>query len=197
MNGSGRTLGALLLGGSLAFTASATAGPPWAQGLPWWMAPMKLSTVERENMVEGENNVGLATLVRTRSAVHVRISTTALEPHSAYTVWVAAFNQPANCVDGCNGEDLPAADGSVFWGTAFVTGEGGTANVDFDVEAGGLPFGTYVFNGHSGGIRWMNGLNVELHLILSHHGPSDEIADFADKLNVPGALPGEQVALFK
>lgn len=173
-------------------TASDTRGGPH-----WWFGPPPLSTVETVNVTEGDANVGLATLVRTSSAVQITVNTTELEPHTAYTVWVAAFNDPANCVDDCNGDDLAAADGSVFNGAVFVTGEAGTVNIVFDIETGGLPLGTFVSAGHGGGIRWMNGLHVELHLIVSSHGPSADIDDWPPELEGPGTLPGEQVALFK
>lgn len=152
---------------------------------------------ESVNVTEDTANVGLATLIRSSGEVEIRLNTTNLDPDSAYTVWVAAFNNPGECIDGCNGPDIPASDGSVFFGTAFVTGSSGVINSSFSVTAGHLPAGTYINAGHNTGIRPENGNNVELHLIISNHGLSSLISDWPEKLAIPGMLPGEQVALFK
>ena len=162
------------------FALPALAGPP--------------STIETVSVTEGAMNNGAAALVRKKQSATFRINTTMLEPDSAYTVWVAAFNRPENCVDGCNGPDLPAADGSLFFGSAFVTGSSGTANVEFEVLANNLPAGTYIAGGHDKGIKSGNGFGVELHLIIANHGPSNAITDWPGELSTPGPL--EQVALF-
>ena len=162
------------------FALPALAGPP--------------RTIETVNVTEGVMNVGAAALVRENQSATFRINTTMLDPDSAYTVWVAAFNHPENCVDGCNGPDLPAADGSVFFGSAFVTGSSGTANVEFTVLANNLPAGTFIAGGHDKGIKSGKGHRVELHLIIAQHGPSILIDDWPGPLSTPG--PAEQVAMF-
>ena len=151
---------------------------------------------ESVNIQEGNVNMGHATLIRSRQGARFRVSTTNLEPDSAYTIWVAVFNDPSQCIDGCNPPDVPAADASVFLGAAFVTDSSGTVNTEFAVQAGSLPQNLFVFDGHDIGLRRGNGFDAEMHLVFSYHGPSNLIEDWATKLLVPGELPGEQVALF-
>ncbi len=156
------------------------------------------STTETVEVVEGSAAVGAANLIRTRNSATFRVNTTQLDPNSAYTLWIAAFNKPENCDEDCDATDIAAADGSVYFGTAFVTGNGGVANVEFRSLASRLPKGTTVFAGHGGGIRRGNGFHVEIHLIVSAHGPSASILDWPTELSTPGfGPPFEQVALFK
>lgn len=155
------------------------------------------SRTESVNVTENDANVGVATLIRSSDEVQIRFNTTNLDSDSAYTVWIAAFNNPEECIDGCNSADIEASDGSVFFGTAFVTGSSGTVNSNFSVSTGHLPEGTYINAGHDTGIRAENGNKVELHLIISSHGLSSLISDWPEEMAIPGILPGEQVALFK
>ncbi len=156
------------------------------------------SSTETVKVTDGGVAVGAAALVRTSNAAAFRVNTTQLDPDSAYTLWIAAFNEPENCDGDCDATDLAAADGSVYFGTAFVTGSSGVANVEFQSEASRLPEGTTVFAGHDQGIRRGNGFDVEIHLIISAHGPSAAILDWPTELSTPGfGPPFEQVALFK
>jgi len=155
--------------------------------------PITTETVNITNL--STQNVGAAALLRTAQSASFRVNTTMLESGNAYTIWVAAFNKPEYCIDECDGSDITAADGSIFFGSAFVTGEGGAANVEFGVQANALPSGTFIASGHSKGINSGNGFNVELHLIIADHGPTSEVDDFATALSTPG--PGVQFATFK
>ena len=151
---------------------------------------------ESVNITEAGDNVGHATLIRSKQGAKFRVSTTNLEPDSAYTIWVAVFNDPDMCIDGCNPPDVAAADASVFLGAAFVTDDTGTINTEFEVVAGSLPQNLFVFQGHDIGLRRGNGFDAEMHLVFSNHGPSILIEDWSTKLLVPDQLPPEQVALF-
>jgi len=153
------------------------------------------SSTETVEVTEGGNAVGAAALVRKKQSASFRINTTMLDPNSAYTIWVAAFNNPEDCLGECDGPDIPLTDGSLFFGSAFVTGIAGTANVEFDILAGNLPEGTNVAAGQDKGINRGNGFKVELHLVIAQHGPSSDILDWPFELSSPG--PAEQVALFK
>jgi len=156
------------------------------------------STTETVAVIGGGGDVGAATLVRTRNSATFRVNTTKLSLNYVYTIWIAAFNKPDDCTDDCDATDLAIADGSVYFGTAFVTGSAGVANVEFRTIANRLPEGTVVFAGHEHGIRRGNGLKVEIHLIISAHQMSANVVDWPAEVSTPGeGPPFEQVALFK
>lgn len=155
------------------------------------------STSETVEVTDAGTAVGAAALVRTRNSAWFRVNTTQLNPNYVYTLWIAAFNKPHNCIDSCDATDLAIADGSVYFGTAFVTGSDGIANVEFHTFADRIPEGTVVFAGHGHGIRRGNGFGVELHLIISAHQMSANVMDWPLEVSTPGmGPPFEQVALF-
>jgi len=131
--------------------------------------------------------LGLATLARTRNGVTGSISTSGLNPSNAYSIWMAVFNEPENCVDTCNPPDFAATNGTGFQVTTMVSNSSGTGNVSFSVDAGNLPAGTTIAGGTGAGIVPGNGVDAEIHLIISDHGPSSEISDWLTEFSAPGS----------
>jgi len=130
--------------------------------------------------------LGIATLARTQNRVTGSISTTGLNPNNAYSIWMAVFNQPENCVDACNVPDFAATNGTGFQVTNMVSNNSGTGNASFSVDTGSLAPGTFIAAGTGAGIVPGNGVDAEIHLIISDHGPSSEISDWLTEFSAPG-----------
>ena len=132
---------------------------------------------------------GAVRLNRTRQELWASVHVTDLNPNSAFTVWVAIFNNPEACLTNpagpihCSATDLMAvpnpARGSAFNVGAFVTGAvNGTANTDFRIRSGLPPDGIFILwgkgglndNGVTPGIREGNGFGAEVHLVIRSHG---------------------------
>ncbi len=128
---------------------------------------------------------GAAWLKRTRHTVEGRIMAQVAEPGLAYTVWWVIFNNPAACVDGCNGEDLgnPDVRGSVFYGNGAIAASdglgGGVINVNLKTSSRGIPLGMFRLDDvlpervlYEHGLDRGNGKRAEIHLVIDlHTGP--------------------------
>ena len=132
---------------------------------------------------------GAVRLNRTRQELSASVHVTDLKQNSAYTLWVAIFNNPEACLTNpagpihCSATDLMAvpnpARGSAFNVGAFVTGAvNGTANTDFRIRSGLPPDGIFILwgkgglndNGVTPGIREGNGFGAEVHVVVRTHG---------------------------
>lgn len=131
--------------------------------------------------------LGIATLARTQNRVTGSISTSGLNPNNAYSIWMAVFNQPENCVDACNVPDFAATNGTGFQVTNMVSNNSGTGNASFSVDTGNLAPGTFIAAGTGAGIEPGNGNDAEIHLIISDHGPSSQISDWLTEFSAPGS----------
>src|SRR6056297_877377 len=71
-----------------------------------------------------EPHDGQSTLIRTNNGVNFRFATNELDPGHAYTLWVVIWNEPENCVDGCDGPDLltEAALPDMLYGAGTIVG---------------------------------------------------------------------------
>lgn len=159
--------------------------------LPGWSPAAMAShgeTSQAANMHRLPDQVDLAgggILQRTKHELWATISTSGLDPNSAYTVWWVIFNNPGACADPCGPDDLgnEAVGATVYHGTGFVTGPDGLANVSLHTSDTGIPSGADVLL--PGGLKRGNGFGAEVHLVLRGHGPpvigsvADQISSFA------------------
>jgi len=115
--------------------------------------------------------VGSSQLVRTPNGVNYRVKTSGLVPGNAYTLWIVIFNNPAGCIDGCDGDDLgvPAAEPDMMYAAGHVVGSSGKAtfsgrrHVGDDRGSVNAPVGmpAYGLTDPSGAVIWF---------FVHHHG---------------------------
>ncbi len=110
-----------------------------------------------------------------RSADSIRVATHArqLQPGHAYTVWLAIFNDPELCADGCGEGDLGNGNSSVIW-----SGAGGVAN-----GGGNLNVSGYLTENNPQGYQqlltdlgapdggFVDAEGAEIHFVVRDHGP--------------------------
>lgn len=113
---------------------------------------------------------GAVTLTRRSQSLAANISASGLTPGEAYSVWWVIFNNPAACVDGCNGPDLanPAVNAAVHFATGFVVGADGIGTASANLAAGEPPLGYDIVQGN--GLAPGNGFGAEVHLVIRTHG---------------------------
>jgi hypothetical protein len=128
------------------------------------------------------SEVGSSKIVRNKNGVTVTLNTSGLEPGSAVTIWWVVFNNPNECVDGCDETDLgnPNVAGDVIYAAGHVVGNNGTAH-----------FAAHLNEGDSGGSLFpqpspglIDAQTAEIHLVVRSHGPA-----------IPGMIP-EQIHTF-
>ncbi len=130
--------------------------------------------------------VGSSHLLRNGSGVTSTLHTTDVLPGHAFTLWWVVFNNPAACVDGCNGPDLrnPEVMADVMYATGNISGDAGTLN-----------FGAHLSVGDTSGsiiddlfglepIGLIDPMGAEIHQIIRSHGPA-----------IPGQV-SEQITTF-
>jgi len=122
---------------------------------------------------------GATTLIRNfrHKDVVAHISSKALEPDTAYSIWWAVFNRPRFCAQAfeCAVSDLetfggdPRVKASVFWGGGFVSDESGTANTSIQLMKGRTGRELFANTKNYGlqNLAW-----AEIHLVLRTHGPA-------------------------
>lgn len=117
---------------------------------------------------------GATILVRDLAAkvITATVTTAALEPHTAYSIWWVVFNRPRFCAVPyeCAGADLgnPAVKGSVFWGGGLLADGDGYGNTQIELRRGRTErelFGPM----RDDGLQRLR--NAEIHLVLRTHGP--------------------------
>jgi hypothetical protein len=149
------------------------------------------------------NVVGAGQLNRTQTGVSLEISTTALAPGNAYTVWWIVFNNPAACAPtGCSGADLgnPAVNGSVLNATGGVADATGRAKFSAFLPVGFIhtnpsdEVADAAFKRHMFGPGLQNLKGAEIHAVIKSHGPANgqviQISPIAGYfLNSPPELP--------
>ncbi|MGI9038551.1 MAG: hypothetical protein ACR2GQ_06795 [Gemmatimonadota bacterium] len=114
---------------------------------------------------------GESTLIRTKNGINFRFATNSLEPGHAYTLWIVIWNEPENCVDGCDGADLFTVDAvpDMLYGAGHVVGGSGQATFSGRIQVGDASASVQAPLGLA-----PNGLidpyGAEVHLVLHHHG---------------------------
>ncbi|NNE11020.1 MAG: hypothetical protein HKN41_02120 [Ilumatobacter sp.] len=101
---------------------------------------------------------GRSTLLRTRRGALGFVRTGGLQAGDAYTVWAVVFNNPAGCIDGCDGADLanPAAEAVSMLGAGKVAQRSAAS---FLIRIGA---GDELTDPHG----------AEIHFVLRTHGPA-------------------------
>lgn len=180
---------------------------------------------QRSNVLDATGSLshytGAAWLIRTEDGVRGRIMSKVSTAADPYTLWIVVFNNPDACASTpCSEADLgnEAVNGSVFNGTGAISaeskakgkgsgkGEGhstgrGVVNMDFQIDAGGLPDGLFVLFGTSEGIAASAGYTAEIHLVVDKHPPIMPGMPWLEDLtttNFPGMGPAtnEAFAIF-
>lgn len=117
---------------------------------------------------------GATILVRDFAArvITATVTTAALEPHTAYSIWWVVFNRPDNCETPyeCGSPDVgnPAVKGSVFWGGGLLADGDGYGNTQIELRRGRTErelFGPM----RDDGLQRLR--NAEIHLVIRSHGP--------------------------
>jgi hypothetical protein len=145
-------------------------------------ASMVRESVEVSNHhVFNTSNVvdGATVLIRNfrDDVVEATVSTRALEPEVAYSIWWAIFNRPQYCVIPyeCGLPDLEINGGdprvrvSVFWGGGLVADMSGTANHSVRLLPGRTDRELFANSKNYGLIDIRR---AEIHLVLRTHGPA-------------------------
>jgi hypothetical protein len=109
--------------------------------------------------------------------VEASLSSRALEPDVAYSIWWAVFNRPQFCVvpEECGLVDLevnggdPRVRASVFWAGGFVADESGAANHSLRLVPGRTSRELFA-NSRNYGLIDMR--RAEIHMVLRTHGPA-------------------------
>ena len=129
--------------------------------------------------------------------VNATISSNALAPDTAYSIWWAIFNRPQFCAipNACSVTDLPPFGGdpriraSVFWGGGFVSDAFGTANTSLRLRPGRT--GRELFAG-TRNYGLMNLARAEIHLVLRTHGVAGQAGPLATQVGTASeACPAE------
>ncbi|HSM32194.1 MAG TPA: hypothetical protein VK854_15965 [Woeseiaceae bacterium] len=118
---------------------------------------------------------GATILVRDLAArvITATVTSAALVPHNAYSIWWVVFNRPQYCATPyeCAGSDLgnPAVRGSVFWGGGLLADGDGYGNTQIELRRGRTDrelFGPM----RDDGLQRLGA--AEIHLVLRTHGPA-------------------------
>lgn len=121
--------------------------------------------------VEGAQSV----LVHGPDFVAVTLRTSGLEPLAPYTIWWVIFNEPQNCYEACDLDDLfnpdgtmninPDADIAILYGDGLLTDDAGAAAFSA-VLFEGAPLGEVVY-----GPGLVDARTAEVHIVVRSHGP--------------------------
>jgi len=118
--------------------------------------------------------VGSSNLARRDNGVSFIIKTTGLNPGNTYTLWMAVFNNPAECDGGCDGSDLgnPDVQGDLLYSAGSLAGGTGKATFAGSRKVGDTDGSEAVeiFDlDMSYGI--IDSRKAEIHFVVRDHGP--------------------------
>jgi len=132
---------------------------------------------------------GATILVRdyAHDTVHASISSRALEPDTAYSIWWAIFNEPQHCTEAyvCTVNDLevfggdPSVKASVFWAGGFLSDQSGVANTTLRLGTGRTDRELFAQTENHG---LQNLLGAEIHVVLRTHGPAGVAGSIAEQI---------------
>jgi hypothetical protein len=122
------------------------------------------------------NVLGESVLIRSPNGISAHVQTTGLTPGHVYTLWFVVFNNPDECVDGCNGADLvgnAAVNGTLAFGAGTIAGQDGSATLSGHLTEGdtsGYPFDFPIqpLPGAADGL--VDADAAEIHLVVRSHG---------------------------
>ena len=121
-----RFMSIFAVGAILAVPAGAI-GQESGAGVQGYYVDESVEVARHQVFPAGAEVDGATILVRDfrNKVVRMDVSTAALEPDSAYSIWLAVFNSPEYCgiPHDCMPADLGNADvrGSVFWGGGLIS----------------------------------------------------------------------------
>jgi hypothetical protein len=117
--------------------------------------------------------VGYSKLVRTNNGISFRLQTNELEPGTVVTLWVVIFNNPENCVDGCNANDLanPDVQGDLQYASGRIIGSSGKATYAGRLNEGNTSESILPIWLDLPAHGLINTRKAEIHLIVHSHGP--------------------------
>ena len=137
---------------------------------------------------------GATILVRDfrNKVVRMDVSTAALEPDSAYSIWLAVFNSPEYCgiPHDCMPADLGNADvrGSVFWGGGLISDGDGHGSTTMTLQPGRTDRELFA-NMSDLGLQDIR--RAHIHVVLRSHGPIGVAGSVADQIRTAWlACPG-------
>lgn len=113
-----------------------------------------------------------STLIRNVNGVSMTLSTSELDPETAYTVWWIIFNDPQHCTMGCDIGDLgnPKVNATGTWAAGGVSDAMGNASFAGHLVKNDDPIGQIIVgNGR------LEGDKAEIHLIVRSHGPVEDL----------------------
>lgn len=146
---------------------------------PLSIANDKRNDPVRESVEVGQHHLfgqdvevnGATILIRDleNKVVDVTVTTKALVPDTAYSIWIAAFNKPQNCATAyrCGLGDLgnPNVKASVFWGGGLISDAFGYGGTQLKIVPGRTEREIF-----AGGDYGMANMKAELHVVLRSHG---------------------------
>jgi hypothetical protein len=137
---------------------------------------------------------GATILVRDfrNKVVRMDVTTAALEPHSAYSIWLAVFNSPEYCgiPHDCMPADLgnPDVRASVFWGGGLISDGDGHGSTTMTLQPGRTDRELFA-NMSDLGLQDIR--RAHIHVVLRAHGPIGEAGSVADQIGTAWeACPG-------
>lgn len=173
-----------ILAGSALLVNVATADSYWKHG--GVTGGEIVQVADHHSVSTGETVNGATVLVRDlrHRQVNASISSTALAPDTAYSIWWAIFNKPQYCAtpNACEVTDLEALGGdprvraSVFWGGGFVSDASGTANVSLRLRTGRTNRELTLRTRNYG---LMNLARAEIHVVVRTHGVAGQAGPLA------------------
>lgn len=137
---------------------------------------------------------GATILVRDfrNKVVRIDVTSAALDPDTAYSIWLAVFNSPDQCATpgGCVVSDIfnPDVRASVFWGGGLISDANGYGSTTMTLQPGKTKRELFAIEADLGlqDIR-----NAEIHVVLRSHGPTGLAGRVADQLGTANvACPG-------
>ena len=130
----------------------------------------KLTEQQSVSLVEsdtGNSTRGDALLIRAEDSLDLELAMMDLDPNNAYSVWWVMFNEPENCMQPYNCDEMDiveslrqqqkhapkSADAQTpivkiagFYATGFITNSSGEINVSAQLDVQNLPSGMFVDN---------------------------------------------------
>lgn len=117
--------------------------------------------------------------------VDINVTSKALAPDTAYSIWIAAFNRPQHCAEpyACGLGDLgnPQVKASVFWGGGLISDAFGYGGTHLKVVPGKTKRELF-----AGGDFGMANMSAELHVVLRSHDIIGGAGRLADQLAIAG-----------
>lgn len=150
----------------------------------------EVTSISDHTVFNSEQEVNGATILvrdHAHETIHASISSRALDPDTAYSIWWAIFNEPQHCVEPylCTVSDLevfggdPSVKASVFWAGGFLSDGSGVANTTLRLGTGRTDRELFAQTNNYG---LENLLGAEIHVVLRTHGPAGVAGSVAEQI---------------